>query len=86
MAVRESPCRAKSNGNNPHAIPSLRLLVRPAAQLADSAGSRKLVVRKISRIRVAGCWPGPNFAWSSNRTYAWVSRTSRTDKLSPSPA
>ena len=63
------PVVANRIGNRPQDSPKLRLLTRPAWLAEDSAGSVKLVRRKISRLVqpvsgwVVSWWVASSWAW-----------------------
>src|SRR6185503_15780686 len=72
---------ANTDGNSPHAMPSLRLLTSPAWLTADRLRSLRLVRQNTSR----GLGVGPTEAacFASRATCALVSRTRSTDSRRP---
>ena len=78
---RSCPAAAKNSGNSPHAIPSFRLLTRPAWLTLERFRSRSDVRTKISRwdrVRSAGAARAPLRA-----RVVRVSRTTATERTSP---
>ncbi len=71
----------KTSGNSPQAMPSLRLLTRPAWLTLDRLRSVSEVRRKISRC--VSATTGSTDAFTSSATWCRVSRTASIDSNRP---
>src|SRR6266851_7346972 len=78
-----SPAAAKSSGNNPHAIPSFRLLTNPAWLVEKSARSLQLTSEKTCPKEGCGVAPVLRSCFASARACPRESRTNKHGQQQP---